>query len=65
MVGFKSLNKALCTRHPLGKMAGFADEVLNVFLEHCKPEIDCHIGGKIILLSVILLRMRMKTTLNI
>lgn len=65
MVGFKTLNKASCTRHPLGKMAGFADEVLNVFLEHCKPEIDCLMGRKKFLMCIILLRKKMKTTLDI
>lgn len=40
------LNKALCIHHHLGKMARFADEVLNVFLEYCKPEIDCLICNK-------------------
>jgi len=64
MVGFKTLNKALCICYPLGKMAGFADEVLNVFLEHCKPEISSLYKNKKFLISIILSRKRMNTTLG-
>lgn len=54
------LNKALCTCHHLGKMDGFAHEVLNVFLEQCKSEIDCFISKKKFLISFTLLRERIK-----